>query len=126
MKMGDIVLYKENGEVFVATVLSSRELEDHSGQNEEPLVSLGFFAPVTRFTGTGKAEKKSVIGTQAQHEHAQFRLDVAHASHGFTKQENKRQHPNGYPGGRWIHAEVVPASEDQDTELVVSEDETIN
>lgn len=106
MNINDTVLYSENGEEFVATVLEIREVTHHSGENGEPLLHLGFFKPVMRADATGQLVRKSVVGTHEQHDLVQFRFDVAHESHSFGEAANKAGLKGTYPGGRWRH--VVP------------------
>jgi hypothetical protein len=97
MKTGDIVVYTENGESFLATVLEVRELDHHMGENDEPLVHLGFFTPVMKPGANGKPVRVSLVGTHDQYTLAQFRLDVAHESHEFPAELKVSR----YPGGRW-------------------------
>jgi hypothetical protein len=98
MKFGDQVIYTENGKEFSATVLSVRALDHHLGANDEPLLQLGFFAPV--LAADHKSEV-SVIGTARQLELVQFRADVAHESHEFGAAAAEAKLTGIYPGGRW-------------------------
>jgi len=102
MKTGDTVLYSESGKSYLATVLGVRELEHHSGKDGEPLLHLGFFAPVFEPDATGKLKEVSVIGTHRQEQLAQFRLDVVHDSHEFAPHLKAPV----YPGGRWKELEA--------------------
>jgi hypothetical protein len=97
MKTGDIVVYTEGEQAFLATVLEVRELDHHMGEKDEPLLHLGFFASVNKPGPDGKPARVSLAGTHDQYNLAQFRLDVVHESHSFPE-ELKR---SAYPGGRW-------------------------
>lgn len=117
MKFGDRVLFTESGETHTAIVLRQRELDDHMGANQEPLLDIGFFKQVKRPDPKGNMVVKDVVGTEAQSELVQFRIDVAHASHEFSPaakskyhlqyngvrrvQDGKVDHVVNYPGGRW-------------------------
>lgn len=118
MKFGDRVLFTEAGQTYTATVLRQRELDDHMGANQEPLLDLGFFKPVMKPDAKGFMVVKDVVGTESQSELVQFRIDVAHASHEFNPAAKRKYHLqyNGvnrvqdgqidhivnYPGGRWV------------------------
>ena len=117
MKFGDRVLFTEAGETYTATVLRQRFLDDHLGANQEPLLDIGFFKPVMKPDSKGVMVVKDVVGTEAQSELVQFRIDVAHASHEFNPAAKKKYHLTyggvrrvndgvvdhvvNYPGGRW-------------------------
>jgi hypothetical protein len=104
MKFGDQVVFTENGKEYQATVLAARELDGHSGENNEPLLQIGFFA-----------DKPGVLGTSRQNELVQFRTDVTHESHAFTPE---LQAKNGQilAGGRWREV-GAPACSLSPTEL---------
>ena len=124
MKINSTVLYTENGQDYVATVLEIRKLEHHSGKSGEPLLHLGFFKQVMIKDFSGQLVRKSVIGTQAQNDLVQFRLDVAHESHEFGSAANKVGLKGVYPGGRWKFAEEVsPATRDEADSLVAQKPE---
>src|ERR1700722_14156799 len=106
MKTGDVVVYTERGDSFIATVLDVRELEHHVGKNGEPLLHLGFFATAFEPDGAGKMQKARLVGTHRQDQLAQFRLDVAHVSHEFPAELRLPK----YPGGRW--SEPILKAED--------------
>lgn len=101
MNFGDQVIFTENNKQFKATVLSARVLDHHLGANDEPLLQLGFFAPV--LAPDGKTEV-NVIGTARQNELVQFRADVAHESHEFGAAAAEAKLAGIYPGGRWREA----------------------
>lgn len=104
MKFGDRVIFIENGEEFNATVLSSRVLDHHTGENDEPLLSLAFFKPVMAPGPQGFPVEKNVIGTAQQGDLVQFRHDVAHVSHEYSEEYLKEYNggrPMTYAGGRW-------------------------
>ena len=107
MKFGDPVLYKELNQIYVATVLGVRNLDDHSGADEEPLLHLGFFKEVMQPGANGVLIPKSVFGTSAQENLAQFRADVAHESHTYTKEQQLKYGVAVYAGGRW---QEIPTS----------------
>ena len=111
MKQGDIVIYSERGEKYVATVLEVRELEFHSGENGEPLLHIGFFAPAYEPDGAGKLQRVKLVGTHRQDQLAQFRLDVAHESHKFPAHLKQPV----YPGGRWTGPVEFNFSEEEET-----------
>ncbi len=90
MKFGDQVILIENGKEFSATVLSARILDHHLGENDEPLLALGFFVEVP-----------GVLGTARALELVQFRTDVAHESHEFGAAAAQAKLTGIYPGGRW-------------------------
>ena len=102
MQINDSVLYNELGKDFVATVLEIRELDNHSGANGEPLLHLGFFAPVFKPGADGKLARVSMAGTHQQTDLVQFRFDVAHVSHSFDPKLGLAT----YPGGRWREAVI--------------------
>lgn len=106
MKFGDSVNFIENGVEVTAIVLGSRTLDDHSGANGEELLHLGFFQEVLAPGPGNKRVVKNVLGTQAQHELVQFRLDVAHDSHEFSDEAKKQLGKPIYPGGRWKEQEI--------------------
>jgi hypothetical protein len=117
MKFGDVVIYKEFGREFPALVLSSRELEHHSGENGEPLINLVFVKEVKN----GAGEVINVSGSSREAEALQFRHDIAHESHEFTdaaKEELTRKGllpPGGeIPGGRYIEAAVIEEHDSSD------------
>jgi hypothetical protein len=97
MKIGDSVLYSEQGQDYVATVLEIRNLDNHLGSNGEPLLHLGFFAQKFKPGANGLLTRASIAGTHEQYDLAQFRFDVAHISHSF---DPKLKLPT-YPGGRY-------------------------
>ena len=118
MKTGDTVLYSESGKSYLATVLGVRELEHHSGKDGEPLLHLGFFAPVFEPDATGKLKEVSVIGTHRQEQLAQFRVDVVHDSHEFAAHLKVPV----YPGGRW----KGPVVESQDIDKILGFTEVVD
>lgn len=96
MKFGDQVVFIENGKEFSATVLSARILDHHLGENDEPLLALGFFVEVP-----------GVLGTARALELVQFRTDVAHESHEFGAAAAQAKLAGIYPGGRWREVNVL-------------------
>lgn len=122
MNVNDTVIYTESEKDYVATVLEIRELENHLGKNGEPLLHLGFFAPVFKPSASGIPTRVSLVGTHQQYDLCQFRLDVAHVTHEF---DAKLKLPT-YQGGRWKEATVVANPEifDEDQEEEIIEPET--
>jgi hypothetical protein len=136
MIFGETVIYTEGGVEYEATVLGSRLLDDHNGSEEEPLLTLGFFKPVTRPGQDGKTPVTvGVIGTSEMSKLVQFRIDVAHESHQFSDEAKKQyhavyggtaipqkdktiKHVVTYPGGRWKEKEISTFTGSQ---MVVSE-----
>lgn len=110
MKFGDAVLYRESNQLYTATVLGVRVLDDHSGEDDEPLLHLGFFKEVTTPGPNGIPIPKAVVGTSAQDGLVQFRLDVAHESHIYTAAQQQKYGIAVYPGGRWQEINTAPAN----------------
>lgn len=108
MQTYDTVKYTENGESVIATILEIRYLDHHNGQDGEPLLHLGFFAPVL----DGQGNQKKLVGTQHQGDLVQFRIDVAHESHEYDEAAVRAGFKGVYPGGRWseIRVEEAPGS----------------
>lgn len=124
MKLFDQVKYTEKGEETIATVLEIRNLDHHDGENGEPLLHLGFFAPVLQFDAKGAATEKKVVGTHDAYSLVQFRIDVAHVSHEFSAEAEKAGLKGIYPGGRWSEIEITSAEPEdvaESTGLVLSE-----
>jgi len=112
MKFGDPVVYSEGGKDYLALVVASRSLKHYHGKNDEPLLNLIFVKDVT--DGTGNVRK--VSGTVREAELVQFRHDVAHESHEFSKEASEELSKNGtlppggaVPGGRWREVPEQPA-----------------
>lgn len=138
MKFGDRVIFTEGGVEYQAIVLRQRFLDDHLGANDEPLLDIGFFKPVMKPGPDGVLVIKDVVGTEAQSELVQFRIDVAHETHEFSGSAKQKYHLqyNGvrrvvdgevehhvnYPGGRWKELEEEPVqghvSDDEETSLI--------
>jgi hypothetical protein len=97
MKVGDLVIYSEGGKDFNALVLGEREIADHLGKDDEPLVTLIFAKERVDSFGT----PLPLHGTGQQSELVQFRLDVAHASHSYSDEQKKKYSKQAYDGGRW-------------------------
>lgn len=114
MQINDTVIYTEQGKEYTATVLEIRNLDHHLGENDEPLLHLGFFAPLYKPGADGTLKRVSVVGTHEQNALVQFRLDVAHESHSFSAEANKEGLTGVYPGGRWSLAKVVVAEDPLD------------
>jgi hypothetical protein len=110
MKFGDVVLYEEMNKLYTATVLGVRVLDDHSGEDDESLLHLGFFKEVTQPGPNGIPVPKTVIGTSAQDGLVQFRLDVAHESHTYTAAQQLKYGVAVYPGGRWQEINNAPSN----------------
>lgn len=115
MQLNDIVNFTENGKEYKATVLAIRNLDHHDGENGEPLLHLGYFATVLDAQG----DPKNLVGTQAQNELVQFRLDVAHSSHTFSEEANRKGFKGVYPGGRWTELDAG-----QPAEVVVTDEKS--
>lgn len=107
MKFGHPVLYIESGQQYEAIVIRAREIDDHVGAQEEPLLDLAFFKQVLdpAKSTPKKPVYRDVFGTQAQSELVQFRTDVAHESHEFSEEAQKK-FGKIYPGGRWKEREM--------------------
>lgn len=105
MELNSTVIYTENGKEYTATVLEIRYLDHHQGENGEPLLHLGYFAPVLDAEG----KPKKLIGTQDQNSLVQFRIDVAHESHEFSPEAGRKGLKGTYPGGRW--REIEPSTQ---------------
>lgn len=138
MNFGDRVIFTEGGVDYQAIVLRQRYLDDHLGANDEPLLDLGFFKPVMKPGPDGIPVIKDVVGTEAQSELVQFRIDVAHETHEFSDAEKRKYHLqyNGvrrviegevehhvsYPGGRWKELVEEPVqgniTDDEEKSLV--------
>lgn len=103
IQFGQAVKYTEGDKTFDALVLGVRtDLPSHLGASGEPLVHLAFADPA----------KASVAGTGNHGDVIAHRFDVAHSTHEFTEEERK-QHGDAYPGGRW----AFPGEEDVATQL---------
>lgn len=120
MELFDSVKYIESGREIIATVLEIRHVDHHDGENGEPLLHLGFFAPVMGAAADGKPVPKKVVGTHDAWSLVQFRIDVAHASHSFSEEANKKGLKGIYAGGRWT--EIVVAEPGTDLAVVDSSD----
>jgi hypothetical protein len=107
VEVDDTVIYTENGEDYVATVLATRNLDDHLGADDQPLLHLGFFAQVMMPGPDGKPVARNLAGTGAQELLANFRHDVAHVSHEYSEEYQKEHNVTIYPGGRWTEAAPV-------------------
>lgn len=127
MKFGDNVILIENGEEFVATVFAERVLDDHTGTDGEPLLTVGFFKQPMVPGADGKTlVPKMVLGTSQQHELVQFRTDVAHETHEFSDEAKQNLSVNIYPGPRWRHIDAISVEGDEELsgeeELVDTDD----
>lgn len=103
MKFGDPVIYVENGVKYNAIVVSSRTYDDHMGAEDEPMLDLAFFKEVMVPGPKGQMIPKKVIGTVDQGSLAQFRVDVAHDSHEYDEDQQRKYNKKVYEGGRWSH-----------------------
>lgn len=104
MKVGELVLYTEGvdrktGEPieFNALVLGERTVADHSGADDEPLLTLCFAKERTDAAGI----PLPVHGTGQTSELVQIRLDVAHESHEYSEEKQRFYGKKQYDGGRW-------------------------
>lgn len=97
MKVGELVIYTEGGKDFNALVLGERHIADHMGKQDEPLLSLAFVRE--RLDSFGNS--LPLHGTGQQSELVQFRLDVAHVSHEYDEEQQKKYSRKSYDGGRW-------------------------
>ena len=107
MKFGHRVLFTESGQQYEAIVIRSREIDDHVGANEEPLLDIAFFKQVLdpAKSTPKKPVYRDVFGTQAQYDLVQFRTDVAHESHEYND-DAKKKFGAIYGGGRWVEPEM--------------------
>ena len=106
MKFGDVIVYTENEVEYNATVLSSRVLDGHGGTNDEPLLDIGFFKQVLKPGADGKPVVQAVSGTGDVLSLVQIRHDVAHESHQYSKEDQKRYSAKVFAGGRWREQEI--------------------
>ena len=106
MKFGDVIVYTENEVEYNATVLSSRILDGHGGTNDEPLLDIGFFKQVLKPGADGKPVVQAVSGTGDVLSLVQIRHDVAHESHQYSKEDQKRYSAKVFAGGRWREQEI--------------------
>jgi hypothetical protein len=100
------VKYLEAGKEYDALIVGqSRFVQpSHHGVGDQPLVHLVFVKPnPNQQTGLGDL--------------IQWRHDVAHVSHEFSKEDREKANaaghplPESYPGGRWKEADgVVPVA----------------
>jgi hypothetical protein len=120
MKFGDVVIYEEGGKQYNATVLGpltlphgwksgdpvpvGRDLADHVGANDEPLINLGFFKESIDMFG----KPNDLSGTGSFSKLLQMRIDVAHKSHEYSDEAKKRFGAR-YEGGRWSEVTVTKA-----------------
>ena len=111
MKIGEVVIYTEGTDPktkqpleYKALVLGERNIADHLGKNDEPLLSLVFVKE--RFDLSGVSIP--LHGTGMQERLIQTRLDVAHESHEYTKPQQKQYGRTAYEGGRWREARFTP------------------
>jgi hypothetical protein len=102
MKFGDVVIYEESGKQYNATVLQARDLADHLGTKDEPLVILCFAREVLDING----KPSPLAGTGSWSKLIQIRHDVAHKSHEYSEAAKKR-YGQRYEGGRW--SEIPPS-----------------
>lgn len=97
MKVGDRVIYEEGGKQFNALVIGERTIADHLGADDEPLLSLIFAKE--RLDSFGNP--LPLHGTGQQSELVQFRVDVAHLSHEYNEDQQRKYSRKSYDGGRW-------------------------
>lgn len=112
MKFGnlpEVVKYIEFGKEHMAFPIASRDLEHHTGENNEPLLSLVFVKPVLDPLDPEKKKTLNLAGTVNESQLVQIRHDVAHESHAFTPEQIQARRDAGFstypgnqiPGGRW-------------------------
>lgn len=101
MKVGEVVIYSESGKEFNALVLGERDMADHQGSEGEPLLTLAFAK--ARLDAAGIP--LPIHGTGHTSELIQVRLDVAHESHAYDEDQQKKYGRASYDGGRWREKE---------------------
>lgn len=100
LKTNDLVRYfeAEGAEGVNALVLGTRTIPDHSGDHGEPLLSIAF-AQDKEHPITGNVQQ--LHGTGAQGELLQIRNEVAHVSHAFSEEQQRKYGKAQLEGGRW-------------------------
>lgn len=114
MKVGALVIYTEGvdrktGEPieFNALILGERVVAGHEGEDGEPLLTLCFAKERTDAAGI----PLPVHGTGQTSELIQVRLDVAHESHEYSKEQQSFYGKKQYDGGRWREVgQAIPAA----------------
>ncbi len=99
MKFGDVVIYEEGGKKYNAVVLGFRDLADHMGTNNEPLLNIAFAREVLDMY----SKPQNLAGTGSWSKLLQNRVDVAHKSHEYSD-DAKKKYGNRFEGGRWSEA----------------------
>jgi hypothetical protein len=114
MRIGERVIYTEGTDPktkqpfeYEALVLGERNIADHLGEDDEPLLTLVFVKERLDPHGV----PIPLHGTGMQERLIQTRLDVAHESHSYTKEQQKKYEKTAYEGGRW--RETVNSSNDE-------------
>jgi hypothetical protein len=107
MKIGERVIYTEGVDPktkqpleYEALVLGERNIADHMGEDDEPLLTLVFVKERLDPHGI----PIPLHGTGMQERLIQTRLDVAHESHAYTKEQQQKYEKTAYEGGRWREA----------------------
>lgn len=106
----EVVKYTEFGKEHFALVIGSRELEHHTGANDEPMLSLVIVKPV--LDPTDHKTVLNIAGTSREGDLVTIVHDVAHESHAFSAEQLDAMHKTGItvsqvypgnsiPGGRW-------------------------
>lgn len=100
VKINDVVLYAEKeGDLWMsALVMGTRDLVDHRGEDDEPLLSLVF---VREILDPISQLPKDVHGTGVQGDMLQVRNDVAHISHRWNEDQQLKYGKKLFEGGRW-------------------------
>lgn len=110
LKTNDLVRYFESQDSkgVNALVLGTREIPDHVGEDGQPLVTLAFVQdklhPITD-------EPVALHGTGQQTDLIQIRNDVAHVSHEYSEEQQKKYGKKAMEGGRWRLLSADEASE---------------
>lgn len=102
MKFGDVVIYEEAGKKYNAVVLGVRDLADHMGANNEPLLNVAFAREVLDMHG----KVQNLAGTGSWSKLLQNRVDVAHKTHDYSV-DAQRKYGKRYEGGRWSELDVA-------------------
>jgi len=97
MNVGELVIYSESGQDYNALVLGERNFPAHAGKNGEPLLTLAFAKERTDAHGV----PLPLHGTGHMLELVQIRLDVAHESHEYDEEQQRKFERKAYDGGRW-------------------------
>lgn len=110
LKTNDLVRYFESkdSEGTNALVLGTREIPDHLGEDGQPLVTLVF---VQDKAHPISGQPLQLHGTGQQTDLLQLRNDVAHISHEYSEEQQKKYGKKAIEGGRWRLLSADEASE---------------